>query len=245
MRAPLPDLDALDIEALKALVLSQHQEKQQQFTELARLREEHQAELHAHAQQIEHLKLVVEKLRRMLFGRKSEKLSLQLDQLELQLEEMEAVHAALASASDCDAQPDNAGAKPARKPLPEHLPRQIVTYEPMQRCCPECGGDLRHFGEDVSEQLDYVPESFRVIRHVRPKFACGKCETVVEAPAPSRPIAAVWLLPACSLMFWSRSMRTTVRCIASRRFMRDRAWSLIALLLQDGPEPPASCSRLW
>jgi transposase len=189
MRAAIPDLDALDIEALKALVLSQHQEKQRQFTELALLREEHQAELAAHAQQIEHLKLVVEKLRRMLFGRKSEKLSLQLDQLELQLEEMEAVHAALASASDCDAQPDSAGAKPARKPLPEHLPRQIVTHEPMQRCCPECGGDLRHFGEDVSEQLDYVPESFRVIRHVRPKFACGKCEMVVEAPAPSRPIA--------------------------------------------------------
>jgi transposase len=189
MRATLPDLDALDIEALKALVFSQHQEKQRQSTELAQLREEHQAELAAHAQQIEHLKLVVEKLRRMLFGRKSEKLSLQLDQLELQLEEMEAVHAALASASDCDAQPDSAGAKPARKPLPEHLPRQIVTHEPMQRCCPECGGDLRHFGEDVSEQLDYVPESFRVIRHVRPKFACGRCETVVEAPAPSRPIA--------------------------------------------------------
>jgi transposase len=189
MRATLPDLDALDIEALKALILSQQEEKQRQLTELAQLREEHQAELHAHAQQIEHLKLVVEKLRRMLFGRKSEKLSLQLDQLELQLEEMETVHAALASASDCDAQPDSAGAKPARKPLPEHLPRQIVTYEPMQRCCPECGGDLRHFGEDVSEQLDYVPESFRVIRHVRPKFACGRCETVVEAPAPSRSIA--------------------------------------------------------
>jgi hypothetical protein len=83
MRAPLSDLDALDIEALKALVLSQHQEKQRQLTELTRLREEHQAELAAHAQQIEHLKLVVEKLRRMLFGRKSEKLSLQLDQLEL------------------------------------------------------------------------------------------------------------------------------------------------------------------
>src|SRR6202044_19847 len=76
-----------------------------------------------------------------------------------------------------------------RKPLPEHLPRQIVTHEPKQSCCPECGGALRHFGEDVSEQLDYVPDSFRVIRHVRPKFACNKCETVVEAPAPSRPIA--------------------------------------------------------
>lgn len=100
----------------------------------------------------------------MLFGRKSEKLSIQLDQFELQLEEMEAIHATLASGPVCEGQTDNTGTKPARKPLPEHLPRQIVTHEPKQQCCPECGGDLRHFGEDVSEQLDYVPESFRVIR---------------------------------------------------------------------------------
>jgi transposase len=196
MRAPLPDLDALDIEALKALLLSQHEEKQRQLDELDRQRAaldeqrtQYQAELRERSEQIEHLKLVVEKLRRMLFGRKSEKLSIQLDQLELQLEEMEAIHAALASVPVCDAQSDNSGAKPARKPLPEHLPRQIVTHEPKQQCCPECGGDLRHFGDDVSEQLDYFPESFRVIRHVRPKFACSKCEIVVEAPAPSRPIA--------------------------------------------------------
>jgi len=196
MRAPLPDLDALDIETLKALILSQHEEKQQQLEELDRQRAaldqqrtQYQDELRERAEQIEHLRLVVEKLRRMLFGRKSEKLSIQLDQLELQLEEMEVIHAALASLPVCDAQPDSTGAKPARKPLPEHLPRQIVTHEPKQQCCPECGGDLRHFGEDVSEQLDYAPESFRVIRHVRPKFTCSKCETVVEAPAPSRPIA--------------------------------------------------------
>ena len=196
MRATLPDLDALDIEALRALILSQQEEKQRQLEELDRQRAaldeqrtQYQAELLERAEQIERLKLVVEKLRRMLFGRKSEKLSLQLDQLELQLEEMEAIHAALASVPACDDQPDNAGAKPARKPLPEHLPRQIVTHEPKRSCCPECGGDLRHFGEDVSEQLDYVPDSFRVIRHVRPKFACSRCETVVEAPAPSRPIA--------------------------------------------------------
>ena len=92
MRAPLPDLDALDIEALRALILSQHEEKQRQLEELNRQRAaldeqrtQYQAELLERAEQIERLKLVVEKLRRMLFGRKSEKLSLQLDQLELQL----------------------------------------------------------------------------------------------------------------------------------------------------------------
>jgi hypothetical protein len=67
MRAPLPGLDALDIAALKVLILSQHEEKKRQLTALAQLREEPQAELAAHAQQIEHLKLVVEKLRHMLF----------------------------------------------------------------------------------------------------------------------------------------------------------------------------------
>jgi hypothetical protein len=196
MRVPLSDLDALDIEALKALIRAQHEEKLRQLEELDRQRAaldqqrtRYQAELLERAEQIEHLRLVVEKLRRILFGRKSEKLSIQLDQLELQLEEMEAIHTEFASVADGDAQSDNLGAKPFRKPLPVHLPRQIITHEPEHQCCPDCGVDLRHFGEDVSEQLDYVPESFRVIRHVRPKFACSKCETVVEAPAPSRPIA--------------------------------------------------------
>jgi transposase len=225
MRAPLPDLDALDIEALKALILSQDEEKQRQLTELAQLRQEHQAELAARSEQIEHLRLVVEKLRRMLFGRKSEKLSIQLDQLELQLEEMEAIHAALASVPVCDAKPDSTGTQPARKPLPEHLPRQIVTHEPKESCCPECGGNLRHFGDDVSEQLDYVPESFRVIRHIRPKFACGKCETVIEAPAPSRPIARG--LAAPGLLAHVLVSKIIARCIARQRFTLGRESSSI------------------
>ena len=64
----------------------------------------------------------------------------------------------------------------------------MVTHIPERDCCPDCGGDLRHFGDDISEQLEYVPESFKVIRHVRPKFTCTGCDRVVEAPAPSRPI---------------------------------------------------------
>jgi transposase len=75
-----------------------------------------------------------------------------------------------------------------RKPLPEHLPREVVTHLPQGDCCSSCGGVLRQFGEDVSEQLEYIPESFKVICHVRPKFACSSCDRVVEAPAPSRPI---------------------------------------------------------
>src|ERR1039458_477897 len=65
---------------------------------------------------------------------------------------------------------------------------EVVTHGVSRDCCPDCGGQLRQFGEDVSEQLEYIPDSFKVIRHVRPKFACSGCERVVEAPAPSRPI---------------------------------------------------------
>jgi transposase len=68
------------------------------------------------------------------------------------------------------------------------LPRDEKVYMPAADACPSCGGGLRHLGEDVSEQLEYIPASFRVIRHVRPKLACSCCDAIVQAPAPSRPI---------------------------------------------------------
>ena len=78
--------------------------------------------------------------------------------------------------------------KPVRRPLPEHLPREEQVHQPA--CdCPECGGELKVLGEDVSEMLEYVPARFKVIRHVRPKLACASCETIVQVPAPTRPIA--------------------------------------------------------
>ena len=77
----------------------------------------------------------------------------------------------------------------ARKLLPEHLPRDEQRYLPPDEACPSCGGKLHQLGEDVAEQLEFVPASFRVIRHVRPKLACGCCDAIVQAPAPSRPIA--------------------------------------------------------
>jgi transposase len=67
------------------------------------------------------------------------------------------------------------------------LPRDIVTHA-TPCACPACGGVLRPFGEDVTEILDYVPGSFRVVRHVRPKLSCRACETIAQAPAPSLPI---------------------------------------------------------
>ena len=72
----------------------------------------------------------------------------------------------------------------ARKPLPEHLPRDVQRYLPPDEACPSCGGKLHQVGEDVAEQLEFVPASFRVIRHVRPKLACGCCDPIVQSPAP-------------------------------------------------------------
>lgn len=201
----LPDLDRLDNDALKVLAIElqvelrqQRETAAQQEAELAVLEAEFAAqrlqlaeqseELRTRSDQIEHLKLLVEKLRRTIFGKKSEKIVVQLEQFELELEELETTQAAAEAIAD-GVRPEAAPtARPKRKPLPAHLPRQAVTHTPEHECCPDCGGSLKQFGEDVSEQLEYVPESFKVIRHVRPKFACTACERVVEAPAPSRPI---------------------------------------------------------
>ncbi|MEX0953862.1 MAG: IS66 family transposase, partial [Rhizobiaceae bacterium] len=85
-------------------------------------------------------------------------------------------------------EPEKPVSRSMRQPLPEHLPREPVVHEPAC-ACPECGGALTDFGEDVSEVLDYVPASFKVIRHVRPKRRCARCETIIQAPAAIRPIA--------------------------------------------------------
>ncbi len=208
----LANLDRLDKDALKALAMQlsadhaalleelsgQRETLAQQEADLAALEAEFAAqrlklaeqsdELRTRSEQIEHLKLVIEKLRRTIFGRKSEKAVIQLEQLEFELEELETAQAEAETVADTIRPEAAVPARPKRKPLPAHLPRQAVTHTPEHECCPDCGGALKQFGEDVSEQLEYVPESFKVIRHVRPKFACAACERVVEAPAPSRPI---------------------------------------------------------
>src|SRR5215472_3239522 len=172
----LPDLNLLPAEALRALVLAQHQQ------------------LLSGEREIEHLKLLLNQLRRMQFGPKSEKLERQIEQLELRLEDLQQAQAAEQTTHRIEnrsSEPSQsaAKAKPARRPLPEHLPRQIQTHLPKHTVCPDCGGELRKLSEDVSEMLEYVPDSFKVIRHVRPKLSCQKCERIVQAPAASRPIA--------------------------------------------------------
>ena len=176
----LPDLNQLPAEALRELILTQHQElvsKDEQL--LSRERE------------IEHLKLLLSKLHRMQFGRKSEKLARQIEQLELRLEELQSdVEKAPKSAepSSVAASWGASTTKVTRRAWPENLPRQTRQYEPKETVCPQCQGELRKLGEDVSEMLEYVPASFVVIRHVRVKLSCSKCDCIVQAEAPSRPI---------------------------------------------------------
>ena len=168
--AHLPD----DIAALKAMLLASE-------ARVAHL----SAELSTRTAEIEHLKLVLAKLRRMQFGRRSEKLDLQIEQLELKLEDLEAE----AALTEAQAPVEMASRKRAeRKPLPAHLPREERVLRPDLDACPGCGGKLKELGEDVSEQLEYVPASLRVIRHVRPKLACACCDRIVQAPGASRPI---------------------------------------------------------
>jgi transposase len=130
--------------------------------------------------------------RRAEFGRSSEKLARDIAQLELAIEAVETDQAErLAAQPPVVAALIEAAAeaqKPARRPLPEHLPREEVVH-PAPCTCPSCGGALRKIGEDVTETLNYVPGRFKVIRHRREKLACRACDTVVQPPAPYHPIA--------------------------------------------------------
>ena len=137
---------------------------------------------------IENLKLQLARLKRMKFGRSSEQLDLQIAQLEFSLEELEGnAGAAPLPPADSTAPPTRKG---TRKPLPDHLPREHQVHEPHTGACacPACGGTLRRLGEDVSEVLEYVPEHWKVLKHLRPKYACPDCQRIVQAHAPSRPI---------------------------------------------------------
>jgi len=169
-RTTLPDLNTMDGDALRAMIVAQHDQ------------------LLSHRTEIEHLMLLIAKLQRMQFGRKSEKVERQIEQLELKLEELEANRSEQVPPLEQPSPTPRTASKPARRPLPPHLPRELKTHEPEQQCCPECGGTLSKLGEDVSEVLEYIPENFKVIRHVRPKLSCTACDVIVQAPAPSRPI---------------------------------------------------------
>ena len=137
---------------------------------------------------IEHLELMVLKLRRDHYGPSSERAAASDEQLTLGLDQEErATDPADQPLQSAAARPQPSSVRKSRA-LPEHLRREVHTHLPQHKHCPDCGGTLRHLSEDVSEMLKYIPASFIVVRHVRPKFSCSRCCSVVQAAAPSRPV---------------------------------------------------------
>jgi transposase len=158
------------------------------------------AEIHAKTLHIEKLKMQLAVLRRARFGRSSEKLDRTIEQLELLIsgleEDIAAQDANARTGATEPAGPDGPTfparprqrRQPVRKPLPEHLRRETVVHE-SPCTCPGCGGTtFSRIGQDEREVLEYIPSSFKVIRHLRPKLSCRSCETIVQAPMPSLPI---------------------------------------------------------
>ncbi|HEY4471029.1 MAG TPA: IS66 family transposase [Stellaceae bacterium] len=170
-------------------------EKETQLAERDRVIAVRDAELYAKTLQIEHLKAQLAVLRRHRFGRSSEKLDREIEQLELVLGELEeGVAESKSRAARAEKKPPAPAArasedhKHGRKPMPAHLPRERTVHEPAPTCT-ACGGTvLRKLGEDVTELLEYIPSTFKVVQIVRPKLSCRACETIAQAPLPSLPI---------------------------------------------------------
>jgi len=154
---------------------------------------------------IAHLKLQIQKLNRDRFGPHSERSRRLLDQLELQLEELEATATedelkAEAAAARTTTVAGFTRKRPSRKPFPEHLPRERVVIA-APGGCPCCGGTrLSKLGEDVTETLEVIPRSWKVIQHVREKFSCRDCEAITQAPAPFHVIPRGWAGPSLLAM---------------------------------------------
>lgn len=135
-------------------------------------REAYRAELREQALRIEQLRQRIAKLQHDRFGQSSERRAL-LEQLELQLFELEEDQAHAETKAEIVA-PQGVTAqsfdrrKPARRPLPEHLPRERIVY-PVPAACPCCGGAMHKLGQDVTEMLELVPRQWKVIQHVREK----------------------------------------------------------------------------
>jgi transposase len=155
-----------------------------------------QEELYAKTLHIEKLKAQLAVLRRARFGRSSEKLDREIEQIELALGDLEESHAEKAARSKRAAPQASMASqtkackqeKTARRSLPDHLPRERVEHE-AACACPACGGTrLTKIGTDEREVLEYVPSHFKVIVHARPKLSCRDCETITQEPMPSLPI---------------------------------------------------------
>ncbi|WP_028456387.1 IS66 family transposase [Chitinilyticum litopenaei] len=187
--------------SVQAAILAQ---LEQQASALA----QHEAELQQRDQKIEALTLELAHWRRLRFGVKSEALAAEQrdlfhDTLDSDIAALEARLAELhtaAAATPVQQTSATPRARAGRQPLPAHLPRLEITHEPATCQCAACQSSLVKIGEDVSEQLDYQPGSFRVLRHHRPQYACQHCETVTAAPVA--PAIIDGGLPTPALLAW-------------------------------------------
>ena len=190
---PLPD----DVGALKALLAATIQRADDAEARLATAA----ARESATQAMIAHLKLQIAKLRREQYGPSAERSARLLEQMELQLEDLEAdageddlaAEAATARATSVAAFERK---RPVRKPFPAHLPRErVVIAAPCS--CPACGGSrLSKLGEDVTETLEVIPRSWKVIQTVREKVSCRDCETISQPPAPFHVVPRGWAGPS-------------------------------------------------
>jgi transposase len=192
---------ANDIDELKAALLAQTARAAQAEAELAVAR----AKASDDQALIAHQQLHIEKLTRQLHGPRSERTSRILDQVELWFEELES------SATEDEIAAEKAVAntttvksftrkRPARKPFPDHLPRERVIV-PGPAVCLCCGSSrLRKLGEDITETLESIPRQWKVIQHVREKFTCRDCDKISQAPAPFHVIARGWAGPSLLAM---------------------------------------------
>ena len=191
--SPFPD----DVEALKALLATAIQRADDAEARLANTR----ARERATEAVIAHLKLQIAKLRREQYGASAERTRRLLEQMELQLEDLEADAAEDDLAAEAAAEKTASVTaferkRPVRKPFPEHLPRtRIVVSAPCS--CPACGGTrLSKLGEDVTETLEVIPRAWKVIQTVREKFSCRDCEKITQPPAPFHVVPRGWAGPS-------------------------------------------------
>jgi transposase len=191
--SPMPD----DVEALKALLSTTTRRAEEAEAQLANA----QARVSATEAMIAHIKLQIAKLRRERYGASAERTRRLLEQMELQLEDLEAdaceddlaAEAAVLKTTKVTAFERK---RSARKPFPEHLPRERVVI-PAPCSCPACGGvRLSKLGEDVTETLEVIPRQWKVIQTVREKFSCRDCEKITQPPAPFHVVPRGWAGPS-------------------------------------------------
>ncbi|CQJ63753.1 putative transposase%2C truncation [Yersinia intermedia] len=173
---------------LRALLDAQ-QQSLRQMAEYNRLLSQRVA---AYASEINRLKALVIKLQRMQFGKSSEKLrqktERQVSEAQARISALQEEMAEVLGEQHDPVMPQPLRQSSARKPLPTSLPRETCTLSPAETACPACGGGLSPLGCDVSEQLELISSAFKVIETQRPKLACCRCDHIVQASMPSKPI---------------------------------------------------------